>query len=154
MLALLRHIRDTSPTEEQLLEWLGASDHGSYHKLPKAGLTVVENGRVKLSSNHLSADGKSFLHGVRLYWLDKDQIDHLFISPDGQERRFQRPPSKTSHESPMRNASSLGKRDSSPKRHPFQERSSCCSKTLERGLRNTEWVIPHTSSVILLRSCP
>jgi hypothetical protein len=83
MLSLLRYIRDTSPTEEQLLAWLGPSDHGRYHKLRKAGLTVIQNGHVKLSPSHLSADGKSFLHEVRLYWLDKDQIDTLFISQDG-----------------------------------------------------------------------
>jgi hypothetical protein len=77
MLDVLRHIRDASPTEEELLEWLGPSDHSSYHKLRKAGLTVIENGRVKLSPKHLSADGQSFLYGDRLYRLDKDQIDTL-----------------------------------------------------------------------------
>ena len=79
-LRLLRYVRDERPTAAELLEWLGPSDVGRYHVLRKAGLLQEREGRIALSSEHLSADGRRFLYGIALYWLDEDRIDYLVVT--------------------------------------------------------------------------
>jgi|GEM_PF-6760660 len=72
---LLKFIRDSNPTEAELLAWL--SDDGAagrFHVLRKAGLLRINNGRVELSSEHLSKNGTCFAFGSKIYIIDDDQI--------------------------------------------------------------------------------
>jgi len=39
-----------------------------------AGLLREEGGRVALSRDHLSADGRAFRFGSQLYFLDEDRV--------------------------------------------------------------------------------
>ncbi|HTE54178.1 MAG TPA: hypothetical protein VK698_25160 [Kofleriaceae bacterium] len=41
---------------------------------PVAGLLREEGGRVALSGDHLSADGRAFRFGSQLYFLDEDRV--------------------------------------------------------------------------------
>jgi hypothetical protein len=72
---LVKHIRDTRPTESELQEWLGASEFGRYHVLRKAGFLLLQEGRVIWSSQYLSADGRYFCFGHQMYDLDEGVID-------------------------------------------------------------------------------
>jgi hypothetical protein len=74
-LDLLRFIRDSKPTEEELLRWLGASQQGRYYILRKAGVLVIGDGVIQLSPKRLSQDGKQFGWGNMLYHLDDDRVD-------------------------------------------------------------------------------
>jgi hypothetical protein len=74
-LDLLRFIRDSKPTEEELLRWLGASQLGRYHILRKAGVFVISDGVIQLSPKRLSQDGKQFQWGNMRYHLDDDRVD-------------------------------------------------------------------------------
>jgi hypothetical protein len=71
-LGLLRHVRDTRPTETQLLAWLG-NDASKYHVLRKANLLETRDGHVELSSAHASADGTKFKFENKLFLLDEDE---------------------------------------------------------------------------------
>jgi hypothetical protein len=72
--SLLRHVRDARPTPNELVEWLGPGGRGAYHVLRKAGLLREEGGRVALSPEHLSADGRRFRFESQLYFLDEDRV--------------------------------------------------------------------------------
>jgi hypothetical protein len=61
------------PTESQLADWLGAEDVGRLHVLKKAGLLEVADGRVRLSAQHISADGRSFRFENRIWLIDEDR---------------------------------------------------------------------------------
>jgi hypothetical protein len=72
---LLRYVRDERPTEEEFLAWLGGPKRaGVYHTLRKAGLLMLEQGRLSLSPEHLAPDSKSFTFHDRVFWLDKDEV--------------------------------------------------------------------------------
>jgi len=72
--SLLRHVRDARPTVDELLAWLGPRRGDAWHVLRKAGLLREEGGRVALSRDHLSADGRAFRFGSQLYFLDEDRV--------------------------------------------------------------------------------
>ena len=79
---LLRFIRDSNPTESELIAWLGSdADAGRFHVLRKAGLLVVNDGRVRLSPDHLSPDGLAFAYGHRIYEIDRDRISIVCHGP-------------------------------------------------------------------------
>jgi hypothetical protein len=67
-------VRDARPTPDELIEWLGPGRRGVYHLLRKAGLLREEGGRVALSPEHLSADGRGFRFKSQLYLLDEDRV--------------------------------------------------------------------------------
>lgn len=72
---LLRFIRDGAPTESELLFWFGEARKGCFHTLRKAGLLDLADGIVRLSPNHLSADGKRFHWDNSLYHIDEGRRD-------------------------------------------------------------------------------
>jgi hypothetical protein len=59
-LDLMRFIRDSKPTEEELLRWLGAAQQGRYYILRKAGVLVISDSVIQLSPKHSSHDGRKF----------------------------------------------------------------------------------------------
>ena len=74
---LLRYIRDCQPNETKLLDWLGAVQQARYHVLRKTNLLVVEAGRVKLSPQHCSQEGKTFqLNHNTFYDIDEENYRH------------------------------------------------------------------------------
>jgi hypothetical protein len=81
---LLLLIRDAKPSEAELLDWLGPSDHGRYHTLRKAGLLLVQDGTVLLCPEYCSADEKQFYYENCRFWIDEDRIDH-FRSIEAEE---------------------------------------------------------------------
>lgn len=82
---LLKHIRDTQPTESELRQWLGVSEFGRYHVLRKAGLLQLREGRIVLSPEHRSADGEHFSYGNRRFNLDDDSVDVFCRLTNGLE---------------------------------------------------------------------
>lgn len=73
---LLKFIRDTIPSEPQLLEWLETPERQAhYHILRKARVVILENGQVSLSPYYLSDDGKTICWDNIRYYLDEDRID-------------------------------------------------------------------------------
>lgn len=72
---LLSYIQNRSPTELELLIWLGETDSIRYHVLRKAGLLTIENGIVNLSPKHTTKDKKCLIWGNRLYHIDEERID-------------------------------------------------------------------------------
>lgn len=73
---LFRLVRDSAPTEVEVLEWLGYERHGVYHVLRKAQILVLKDGVVRLSPRRLSADGKSF-HWQHLMFMLDDNLIYL-----------------------------------------------------------------------------
>ncbi len=72
---LLRYVRDQRPTVDEFLAWLGSpADAGRYHVLRKAELLLLENGRLLLSPEHLSADGDHFTWANSMYHLDTEMV--------------------------------------------------------------------------------
>jgi hypothetical protein len=82
-IALLRFVRDHSPTVARLVDWLGPTEAGRFHLLRKAGLLCEEAGRVSLSPRHLSADGTRFVYGNSVYLVDEDRIVTVKTTPRG-----------------------------------------------------------------------
>jgi len=85
---LLRYIRDEQPTAEGLLDWLGPSQASRFHVLRKAGLLVVQDGKVVLSPEHLTPCGKYFLYDNLRYHMDADRTDVFVLGaapPDEPE---------------------------------------------------------------------
>jgi hypothetical protein len=79
---LLRFVRDRAPTEAEFLAWLGGpAEVGIYHVLRKAGLVTLRDGRVELSTRHLSPDGKEFLLGNQLFRIDLDRVLIIRFGP-------------------------------------------------------------------------
>ncbi len=74
---LLCFIRDRRPTETALLSWLGEKGHSRYHDLRKTLLLVSNEGRVCISSDRLSKDGKCFRFENQIYDLER-KIIHTF----------------------------------------------------------------------------
>jgi hypothetical protein len=71
----LRFIRDANPTEIELLTMIaGPSEQGKIHVLRKAGLIELHEGCVRLSSAHLSRDGKFFYVDDHIYSIEEDLI--------------------------------------------------------------------------------
>ncbi len=69
---LLKYIRDFAPTQEELIAWFCASDgEDRFHVLRKFGLIEIEDGRVKLSPEFLSEDGKVFIQKNVHYMIDE-----------------------------------------------------------------------------------
>ena len=60
---LLRRVRDEAPSEEELLHWLGEAEAGRFHVLRKAGLLLVEEGRVIIGPEHRLDDDRVVWHG-------------------------------------------------------------------------------------------
>lgn len=84
---LLKLIRDSNPTESELIAWFGDdADAGRFHVLRKAGLLVVNDGCVSLSPNHLSPDGSAFAYDRRIYKIDEDQIVFVYRGPVGDAK--------------------------------------------------------------------
>jgi hypothetical protein len=72
---LLRYVRDSKPSEDELLDWLGPSEAARYHVLRKAGLLIVNDGVVTLSADQLTDDGKHFRYEFLRYNIDDDTVD-------------------------------------------------------------------------------
>ena len=72
--SLLRHVRDERPTPHQFLAWLGPSEASKYHVLRKAGLLREQDGRIVLSPEHLTQDGRRFRFESQLFLLDEERV--------------------------------------------------------------------------------
>lgn len=72
--ALLRHVRDTRPSAEELLAWLGPGHENRYHVLRKARVLREEDGRIVLSPEYCSEDGNAFRFGNSIFLLDEDRV--------------------------------------------------------------------------------
>ena len=74
-LELLRFVRDSCPTEAELLAWLGPEQQGRYYVLRKAGVVLVQDGTVVLSPQLLSPDGEHLTWENLRYNIDEETID-------------------------------------------------------------------------------
>jgi hypothetical protein len=80
---LLCFVRDANPAAEEFVRQYGGCGGQALHVLCKAGVVVVEGGRVRLSRRHLSPDSQTFYWGVRVYRLDRDEVLHVRYGPEG-----------------------------------------------------------------------
>ena len=74
---LLLFVRDSRPSEAEMLEWLGPSAVGSYHVLRKVGLLLLQDGVVTLNPENLSADGTLFHYHDLTYEPDRGILHHV-----------------------------------------------------------------------------
>lgn len=74
-LELLKFIRDSAPTETELLCWLGDNQQSRYYILQKAGVLILNEGVVQLAPQNISSDKKRFWWGNILYHLDDKKMD-------------------------------------------------------------------------------
>jgi hypothetical protein len=85
---LLRYVRDHAPTEADFLTWIGGwQNAGRYHTLRKAGLLLLEQGRLRLSPQHLSPDGKRFAYSCRIFQLGTDEVWWIRRKKDAPARK-------------------------------------------------------------------
>src|SRR5262249_50886731 len=71
---LLRFVRDTKPTEAELLSWLGEEEF-RYPVLLSAGLLELEDGTVRISPKHLTLHGKGVWWDNAIFRIDDNTID-------------------------------------------------------------------------------
>jgi hypothetical protein len=85
---LLKFIRNSKPTESELISWLGEDANvGRYHVLRKARLLLLDGDSVMLSPDHLSTDGAAFAFGNRIYKIDDDEIMIVCCNTSPQRTR-------------------------------------------------------------------
>jgi hypothetical protein len=80
---LLSFVRDANPTAEEFAIRYGGPGGQAFHVLRKAGVVVVEDGRVRLSLRHLSPDGRAFFWGFREFLLNRDEVRSVRYGPEG-----------------------------------------------------------------------
>jgi hypothetical protein len=74
---LLRFVRDHAPTVDEFLARFGGPGGTVFQLLRKQGILVEEGGRLCLSPERVSADGKRFTIGPQVFHIDTDQVDFV-----------------------------------------------------------------------------
>lgn len=78
---LLCFVRDHRPSVDEFVTRFGGPHDQTFHVLRKEGVIVIEGGRVTLDPAHLTTDGRHFVWGVKLYSLERDEVQVVCWGP-------------------------------------------------------------------------
>lgn len=72
---LLKFVRDTKPSKEQLLKWLGERNVGVFYILLKAEVIIINKDIISFSENYLSDNERIFRFSNCVFHIDKEIVD-------------------------------------------------------------------------------